>query len=255
MNISKGALKQLRLLQQKKGRDAQGAYLAEGFTIVTEALNAQQKILGIYISGSRAQESSALTIMRAAGMRKVPVEVIKDREYEQISTLTTPPGCLAVIAQHTPSSLRFDEPVLLLDGLQDPGNVGTIIRTADWYGVRQVLLSERCVDIYNPKVVQSAMGSLFRVQCHEDMNLVEAIEELRHHKYESIALALGGRIQKPKFSHRTALIVGNESQGITPEVLRVADMTYTLPGAGGVESLNAAMATGIALSQMYDSIG
>jgi len=255
MSITKGALKQLRLLQQKKHRDAQGLYLAEGFTIAAEALAGKERVVALYISGSHAQEPVAQQLMRDASARRVPVTVIKEKEYVQISTMTTPPGCLAVIEQREPASLRMDEPILVLDALQDPGNVGTIIRTADWYGVRQVVLGKRCVDIYNPKVIQAAMGSLFRVACHEEADLIEIVTTLQQKQYTVIALALSGSTKRPDFTSRTALVVGSESHGVSQQVLDHADRVYTLDGVAGAESLNAAVATGIALSQLYDSIG
>ena len=175
---------------------------------------------------------------------------ISEQELEKISQLATPNLVIAVLTnldKTAPAQVK-GQVVLALDGIQDPGNLGTIIRIADWFGVSQMVCSEDTADVYNPKVVQSTMGSIARVR----ISYTDLQQWLKEQKDTAIyATVLQGEdITRMKKISSGILLIGNESKGISPEILKLANATINIPRKGGAESLNAAVATGIVLSHL-----
>ena len=175
---------------------------------------------------------------------------ISEQELEKISQLATPNLVIAVLTnldKTAPAQVK-GQVVLALDGIQDPGNLGTIIRIADWFGVTQIVCSEDSADVYNPKVVQSTMGSIARVR----ISYTDLQQWLKEQKDTAIyATVLQGEdITRMKKISSGILLIGNESKGISPEILKLANATINIPRKGGAESLNAAVATGIVLSHL-----
>ena len=179
----------------------------------------------------------------------VNVSEITEKELERISQLTTPNQVIAIIEK-----FKNDEPVvkgkvsLVLDSIQDPGNLGTIIRTADWFGLSQIICSNDCVDMYNPKVVQATMGSIARM----NVFYTELPAWLKKQKEIRIYASLleGKEVTKMNGLKEGLIIIGNESKGIHEEVLECANERITILKKGRAESLNAAVATGIILSHL-----
>ena len=175
---------------------------------------------------------------------------ISEQELEKISQLATPNLVIAVLTnldKTAPAQVK-GQVVLALDGIQDPGNLGTIIRIADWFGVSQMVCSEDTADVYNPKVVQSTMGSIARVR----ISYTDLQQWLKEQKDTAIyATVLQGEdINRMKKISSGILLIGNESKGISSDILKLANATITIPRKGGAESLNAAVATGIVLSHL-----
>ena len=242
--ISKNQVKYIQSLGQKKSRDEEKRFIAEGPKSVNELLMAENcKVVQVYalkewIDGhSNAKEDTEF------------IEV-SNGELEKISQLTTPNQVVAIVEK---IQWKNDVPIkgnvsLALDRIQDPGNMGTIIRLADWFGIKNIFCSTDCVDLYNPKVVQSSMGSISRVRV-EYMNiesLLKGNKEVRIY-----AAVLNGRdITKMEKINEGIILIGNESKGINEELLRFANVQITIPGKGKAESLNAAVATGIILSHL-----
>ncbi|MBC7851748.1 MAG: RNA methyltransferase, partial [Chitinophagaceae bacterium] len=175
---------------------------------------------------------------------------IDEKELESISTLSTPNEVVAILRQ--PERQRAielkDTLTLMLDSIQDPGNLGTIIRCADWFGVRQIVCSNECADVYNSKVVQSTMGSIGRIDIHytDLQTLLEHNPEVQVY-----AAVLGGNsILDMKPVKEGIILIGNESKGIRSSLLNDRTVRITIPGKGEAESLNAAVATGIILSHL-----
>lgn len=176
---------------------------------------------------------------------------VNNAELDKISTLQTPQGILALV--HLPQAPIFDVSVLkntftlALDGVQDPGNMGTIIRTADWFGFKQLICSSNCVEVYNPKTVQATMGSLSRVNVfYEDLPLV-----LKNVKVPIFGAVLNGKsIYKSDWGKEGILILGNEGQGISPEVMKLVTNPVTIPRVGGAESLNVAISAAILCAEI-----
>ena len=180
-------------------------------------------------------------------MIKPEIFRVTAKELERISNLNTPNQVLAVcsIPAWNPEQIENPEGIMLaLDGIRDPGNLGTIIRTADWFGVKEIICSDDCVDVFNPKVVQSTMGSLGRVKVYYT-NLEDFLSESKLPVYATV---MDGNSIWDANPGNGIFIIGNESKGIRPEVLKHAKHKISIPSVGGAESLNAAVATGVVLS-------
>lgn len=176
------------------------------------------------------------------------IEIVKDFELEKISALSTPNSVLAVFTKIEVKNVPVKNKLTLaLDDIQDPGNLGTIIRIADWFGIENIVCSLQCADMYNPKVVQGTMGSIARVNVlYTDLNKWIAQQPVK--KY---AAALDGKkLKEIKSLKEGIIIIGNESKGISNEIMQLADEKITIEKYGGAESLNAAVATGIILEQL-----
>ncbi|MFM2139027.1 MAG: hypothetical protein RJA57_1334 [Bacteroidota bacterium] len=242
--LSKSTLKYIQSLGQKKFRQAEQRFLAEGPKVVLEFLRtAPEQVRAVYalpewLDAHRDQ---------LRGLESGPVT---PQELERLTQLTVPNQVLAVVAMF--GDTAFPDPkaglTLALDAIQDPGNMGTIIRTADWFGITQIVCSPECADRYNPKVVQATMGSLTRVSLHYcDLETwLSALSDVRIY-----AAVLDGRdVSRMEKVRDGVLLVGNESRGLRAELIQRAGVRITIPRRGEAESLNAAVATGIILSHL-----
>jgi len=242
--IAKNQVKYIQSLGQKKSRDIVNRFIAEGPKLVNELLVADNcKIVQLYglkewIDNNPTANSQAEIIE------------ISEEELDKISQLTTPNQVLAVIEK---IQWKNDPEIkgsisLALDTIQDPGNIGTIIRLADWFGIKNIFCSPDCADVYNPKVVQASMGSISRVR----VEYKDVLSLLKANKETGIyAATLNGRdITKMEKLTEGIIVIGNESKGINEEILKLADIQITILGKGKAESLNAAIATGIILSHL-----
>jgi RNA methyltransferase, TrmH family len=242
--IAKNQVKYIQSLGQKKSRDIVNRFIAEGPKLVNELLVAGNcRIVQLY--GLKEWIDNNPTANNQA-----EVIEISEEELDKISQLTTPNQVLAVIEK---IQWKNDPEIkgsisLALDTIQDPGNIGTIIRLADWFGIKNVFCSPDCADVYNPKVVQASMGSISRVRVEykDVLSLLKANKEIGIY-----AATLNGRdITKMEKLTEGIIVIGNESKGINEEILKLADIQITIPGKGKAESLNAAIATGIILSHL-----
>lgn len=240
MSLSKNEIKFLKSLQQKKFRDQEELFVVEGIKMVTELLNAKEySVNSLYLLDDcelHIPENTTSTIISSA-------------ELNRISGLKTPNKVLAVVNYKPVNSLDLSEDnlILLLDDVKDPGNLGTIIRTADWFGITQIVCSEESVDQYNPKVVQSSMGSIFRMNVFYQ-SLADSILELQGDDYQLFGASMNGKDAfTTKLPAKSALVMGSESHGISP-ALESSLECLTIPRFGKAESLNVSQATGILLS-------
>ncbi|MSQ78538.1 MAG: RNA methyltransferase [Flavobacteriaceae bacterium] len=243
--------KYIKSLQDKKFRQLEGHFVVEGDKSVGELLRSKLRVshlLGLkdWLDAHEAELPQTANV--------VPM---KPRDLERISGLTTPQAIIAIAEipiyneppnaegrtniTNLPSSFT-----LYLDGIRDPGNLGTIIRTADWYGLTQLFCSPDTVDCYSPKVVQACMGSLFRMQVH----YVPFETILSQHPERIFGAVLDGlHIGKADLRSDSVLVIGNEASGIRPELLPHITQPISIPKFGEAESLNAAVATGILLDR------
>ncbi|MES2891771.1 MAG: RNA methyltransferase [Bacteroidota bacterium] len=244
--LSKTYTKYIQSLHHKKSRDAEHCFIAEGNKVVLELLHAKHFICEQLLGREEWMKEHEPEIRR---FYKGPLQVIDFSDLEKISALSTPNNVLGIFRKSDPvKPVLQDRLVLALDTIQDPGNLGTIIRIADWFNIKDIICSENCVELYNPKVVQSTMGSLSRVNVTYT-NLAQLIQAQAN--LPTYAAALNGTAlqQLPRLTSGI-LIVGNESKGISEEVLQLAKQKITIPRFGAAESLNAAVATGIILSHL-----
>jgi RNA methyltransferase, TrmH family len=240
--LSKKEIKDIQSLSHKKFRDELKLFIAEGPKVVGELIELiPQQIERVYAVKEWIEANASLS-----GKSKV-VEV-NSIELQRLSQLQTPNQVIAVIRQlplKKPGASSF---ILYLDTIQDPGNFGTIIRTADWFGIKDVVCTPGCADVYNPKVVQSTMASIARVNVYYDENE----EWLKDQTSPVLAATLhGSSLYDRSKIKEGVLIIGNESKGVRKEILQYATDEITIPGRGGAESLNAAVATGIILSHLF----
>ena len=235
--LTKAQVKWVRSLQQKKFRDTEGVFVAEGAKCVNDL-----------------QESFELVL-------KVTHENATNTEIEQMSSLRTPQGVIGVFKQREAMGDRQgtigNELWVALDGVQDPGNLGTIIRTCDWFGIHHIICSRETADCYNPKVVQATMGALVRVHCHYVNNLAEVLTE-----YKAAGIPIYGTLLEGEnmyaegcipTKNQGIIVMGNEGKGLTTEVRNVVTHPLLIPsypaGIATSESLNVSIATAIVLAE------
>ncbi len=245
-----------RDLQRRKGRERQQCFVAEGVRSVEALLASPLPIVGLLASESFPEEARAEAIRDAAAARGVPMKSVSRSEFDSAATTESPQGVLAVAEIPTgrlsppgPGSTRF----LLLDALQDPGNVGTIVRTAAAFGVTATVALPGTVDFWNAKVVRSSMGALF-VHPVLAATWEEVVAFLDDHDISCWAADTDGLVidssdlvRREALPGRLALIVGNEGAGLSPHVAARASQRIAIGMAPGIESLNVAVATGILL--------
>ena len=237
--LSKNELKYIQSLCQKKQRLAEGLFIAEGPKLATELLSSNYEVKKIYATAKWIAENPT----------DIDTAVVSPIELAKISSLQTANDVLLICRQK--EIKRFSNLTgklsLVIDGIQDPGNLGTIIRIADWFGVTQIIASEDTVELTNPKVIQSTMGSFIRVQCWYT-HLPSWLQTNRLPVYG--ALLQGDSVMGMQPLQEGLLVIGNESKGIRTDVLPFINQAITIPKLGGAESLNAAVATGILLSHL-----
>lgn len=233
--LSKKVLKDIQSLSLKKNRSESGLFVAEGPKVVAELLqNVPDSVEAVYAT-------------EAFGISHEKIQIISAEDLQRISFLKTPNEVLALVRQFSSEPPPGNAFILYLDTVQDPGNFGTIVRTADWFGIEHIVCSTGCADLYNPKVVQSTMASISRVNVFYD----KGDNWLQVQKGPVYAGVLEGTnlYDLEKTSHGI-LLIGNESKGIRPQFLSRATTPVTIPRRGGAESLNAAVATGVLLSHL-----
>lgn len=250
MELTKNEIKIITSLRMKKFRDQYGLFAVEGIKAVGELINSKVIVEYLVITGSLANDEKVKKIMSEVAKRKISVYVIKDKEYEKITFLDTAPGVMC-IAKMLENGVKINESYLILDQIKDPGNLGTILRTADWFGLNNIILSNDSVDVYNPKVIQATMGSMFRLNIAIDQNVEEFTKELLEKNYTVIATSLEGQESLPIINDKKyAVIIGNESNGVSDQLLKLATDKYKIKNIGKAESLNVAVATGIVLYEL-----
>ena len=247
MSLSASEIKQIRALQQKKFRKETGLFVVEGVKSVESLVRSDLELTAIYCTE---------TLSFLDDVNPSLVHIIKQNELERISGLRTPNRILAVAKIPESQPVDWETPlILLLDGINDPGNIGTIIRTAKWFGVDTIICSEECADAYDRKVVQSTMGALFHVNVTYG-NLLAIGDTLKSNGFQLIGAAMSGdSVYSMPHSKKSALIIGSESHGINQELISKCDGLVTIPNLEkeNVESLNAGIATSIILSELTRS--
>ena len=239
--LSKKEIKDIQSLSQKKFRDELKLFVAEGPKIVSELIQLiPRQIVKLYATKEWIQ-------FNRLSMQTINVVEVNDDELERLSQLQTPNQVIAIIKELSPEKPDGSLFTLYLDIIQDPGNFGTIVRTADWFGIKNIVCSVGCADLYNPKVVQSTMASIARVNVFYD----EKENWLKEQSIPIYAATLqGSSLYEHSKVEGGILIIGNESKGIRKEILQYATEQITIPKKGNAESLNAAVATAIILSHL-----
>ena len=241
--LTKNTIKQIASLRQLKFRKEYGLFVVEGRKMVEELLHSDFETVGLYATGSFVNSNPSFA----------DAEPVSEMQMEQMSGQDTPPGVLAVVRIPQQDEIKPNSRlVLALDGIANPGNMGTLIRTAEWFGIKDVVCSHDCVELWNPKVVQATMGSLFRVKVWET-DLTSYLQKMKSEgKAIYGALLEGEDLFQMKAKPEGVIVIGSESHGIRTDVLPCVTHPITIPhGDGSVtESLNAAVAGAIIMAEM-----
>lgn len=236
--LSKNQIKLITSLQQKKYRKQQQLFFAEGIKVIQELLNSNFELEHLFVTDTLFPDVS-----------KSKISTVTEAELKKISALTTPNNCLALFKIPSEQPISESGLVIALDDIRDPGNLGTILRLCDWFGVKQVVCSAETVDIYNPKVVQATMGSITRVNVVYT-DLEQFIQETKLPVFGTFMD--GENIYKSALPNEGVIVMGNEANGISPEIERLTKNRIAIPRFGDLqqtESLNVATAAAIILSE------
>lgn len=253
--MTKSELKSLKQLHQKKYRDEQKSFLVEGKRSIVEAIRENCDIDLILICNELAEKEKEL--VRQIKEKSIRFEIISYNEIQRISDVENSQGIIARVKfLNYDENLIFDKrnekkKIIFLENISDPGNMGTIIRTADWFGIDSVIICKDSVDIYNPKVVRSTMGSLFHIPIFVFDDSQKILKRLKENGYTIYVADLKGeKYNKVSYSTKSVIVFGNEAHGITDTLKKYADKLITIQGKGKAESLNVAVSVGIIISQV-----
>ena len=249
--LSKAEIKRLSRYKQSKFRNQDNLFVVEGEKMLSELLESEYDIQSIYATTQWIDKNKA--IIQTKGVVNKTIE-ISEEDLNKISLLSTPNQVYSLVKIPQENSYNSNKGlIIVLDGIKDPGNLGTIIRLADWFAIEKIICSEDCVDVYNPKTVQSTMGSIFRVKV-EYTNLKSFLENLPKNYPIYASIVEGGEnIYEKHLQEDSILIIGSESHGISPEIQQYVNQKITIPRFrtdNKPESLNASIATAIMISEI-----
>ncbi|WP_293953601.1 MULTISPECIES: RNA methyltransferase [unclassified Sphingobacterium] len=242
--LSKAQISLITSLQNKKFRKQHGLFIVEGIKSVMEFISSRYQVESIFYTGDASTKVGKIS-------HNIKCHELTETEFQKISALKSPQGILALVKLPSQQTIVSDNLKnkfsLVLDDVQDPGNLGTIIRTAEWFGIEHIICSIGTVDAYNPKVVQATMGSLARLQIYYT-DLAEFIQSSNLKVYG--ALLHGQSIYQTQWTDEGLIVMGNEGNGISEELTALIDQAITIPRIGQAESLNVAVATTIFCSEI-----
>ena len=242
-------IKHIRKLKDKKYRDESNEYVVEGVKLVEEAVKENAKIKQIIVceDTTRTYEIPTHIMLEIAKYECISVS---DKIFNIITQVTNPQGIMAIIEKDAQNA-KIDytqDIIVVLDDVQDPGNLGTILRTVDSIGLNQIIVSKGTADAFNSKVVRSTMGAIFRIKIIEVENLAQAIKEMRKHHFKLMVTSLQTKnsIYDIDF-YKKIIVIGNEANGVSKEIQDMADEKAKIPMLGRTESLNASVAAGVVM--------
>ncbi|MBK6330666.1 MAG: RNA methyltransferase [Bacteroidetes bacterium] len=241
--ISKAQVKHIRSLDDKKKRYEYKQFVVEGIKMVDELLKSQYEIVEIFATQYWRSNHAPTDIS------KLKISLITEQSLSRISGLKTPNEVLALVVMPDATSIPNFDKALALDNIQDPGNLGSIIRIADWFGIFTIICNAQTVDVYNPKVLQATMGSVFRVTCYYTDLLNYIIQQTSNKTYA--AVLNGSNVNEMEKISNGLILIGNESAGIDEKLIQHCDFEISIPQKGNAESLNAAVATGIICNTLF----
>ncbi len=253
--LSKNELKYYSSLLIKKFRLEENKFIVEGKKIVEEALRSDYECEIIIASNEFAEKEKSFL---DSTNKKIRLEKVSNLEFYKLKDTAAPQGIAAVFAKKRVNRKETekikDNLICCLDNISDPGNVGTILRNCDWFGVKNVLLTENCAEIFNPKTIRASMGSVFHLNIFEDSRN-EDMKKLKKKGYNILCSDLEGEnVFSFRFRKRSLLVFSNEANGPSKEIIKIADTKLTIPSYGKAESLNVASASAIILSEARKKI-
>lgn len=242
-------VKHIRKLKNKKYRDTNQEYIIEGIKLISEAIQENANIKKIILCDD-CEKTEHISKDLMYEIAKYDCIYMSDNVFKYLSEVNTPQGILAIIGkQQSDLDIDYSQDIIVaLDDVQDPGNLGTILRTIDSIGLKQILVSKDTADAFNPKVVRSTMGAIFRVKIIECEDLAKTLKEIKNHKFKIMVSSLQteNSIYDVDYNKKV-IVVGNESNGVKSNIQQLADEKVKIPILGKTESLNVSVATGIIL--------
>ncbi len=254
MRVSKTEMKYFRSLSQKKIRQAERKFILEGWRALKEVLNSSSRVETVAVLPRYLQDPDYESILSQLGERGASIKEVTEVELNQLADTVHAQGVLAVVHQKTHSldSVRLGQSAVVVaaDAVSDPGNLGSIIRSADWFDVDLVLLGRGCVELYNEKVVRSTVGSLFHVPIVDGVDLTVVLAVVKKKGFSVVAFSGDGKQPYTSLeqSARMVYVLGSEAHGVSREVRTAADVVVRIPKYGKAESLNVGVACGIVLA-------
>jgi TrmH family RNA methyltransferase len=254
--FSKKIFKELLKLKTPKGRKTQKRFLIEGMRLCEEMANSNWEAESVLFTSSFQNSPSGKKLLQKFERRNVKTIPVKPEEIKKLSDTVTPQGIIAVvkIKKFSLNELWSESSniILALDAIRDPGNVGTLIRTADAFGTGGVILSSDTVELYNPKVVRSTMGSIFHLPIFDEVDLEKTIPQLKRQNFKIYGTDVreGKDLEELNCSGKICLLIGNEAEGLNNNLLDLSDEIIRIPIFGKAESLNASVAGGILLYEI-----
>lgn len=244
-------VKYIKALSQKKYRDLNQEYIVEGIKMIKEAIENQENISKLIICDELAEnilknDPNMKNLISNREFNNI-TEYVSKSVFEYISDTMSPQGILAIIKMKETNQTEYSELIFALDDLQDPGNLGTIIRTLESSGYKDLILSNNTAEPYNPKVVRSTMGAIFRLDLHRNIDLKQELTNLKSKGYKVVVTSLETEnyYYDLNFNEKLIIVIGNESKGVSKDIQELADIKVKIPMLGKTESLNAAVATSI----------
>lgn len=244
-------------LHQKKFRKEWQLFIVEGKRFSLEALQSNWQVETAFFDENFQQLNSSTKFIELLQKKNITPQILSSKDFKKLSATNNPQGILLIMAipawyNESGISLNNIRMVLLTEGIRDPGNFGTIIRTADWFGAKLIISSNDCAEVFNPKTLRASMGSVFRVVCIKVADLTEWIKKLKDKNFSLIGTSshTGQLLHHIKSNFPLAVCLGSESEGISPSISKMVDFVARIPQYGKGESLNVAVAAGILLNYL-----
>jgi TrmH family RNA methyltransferase len=250
--ISKLEISETAKLNLKKFRLSENKFIAEGKRLVLEGLQSSfscEKI--IFSEDFYTKETDFLSSLEKYSNK---ISKISNKDFAKIASTKNPQGIAAVFnIPKEVSTEKKQKTVICLENISDPGNVGTILRTCDWFGVKSVLLSKECAEIYNPKVLRASMGAIFTLKVSKDVDLIEKLLKFKEQDYKLYFADMNGKdYRKIDANEKKVIVFCNEAFGPSAELKKICDSPITIPKKGNIESLNVAAAAAVILARVTD---
>lgn len=242
-------IKNIKKLKDKKYRDINNEFIIEGIKLIHEAIKENAKIKSIVVCED-CLKTQTIEQNLLYEIAKYNCIYVTEKVFETLTDVINPQGVLAIVVkQSTEDNIMFDQDIIVvLDGIQDPGNLGAILRTLDSANLKQVIISKNSADAFNPKVVRATMGAIFRINIIESENLIQTLKNIKKHKFKIVATTLetNNTIYDINYDKKV-IVIGNEANGVSEDIINLSDEQIKIPMLGRTESLNASIATAIVL--------
>ena len=248
-------VKGIKTLKEKKFRDEKNQYVVEGIKLVAEAIEEDINIDSVVVCEDCVNDGT-IDKKLLYEIAKYKCIYVTEKIFDTLSDVSNPQGIMAVVNRNdNKNCIDYNQDfIVVLDGIQDPGNLGTILRTVDSAGLNQIILSKETADSYNPKVVRSTMGGIFRVNAIKSDNLIETLKDMQKHGFEVVVTSLDTDNSVYDINYnKKVIVIGNEANGVSKEVQEIADKKVKIPMIGKTESLNASVAAGIMIYEYVRS--